>query len=47
MQRVFTVLMTYWVDPDIKIGQMLGNEKHRIVLMKFAATSKNTGSRDD
>lgn len=45
MQRLFTFLMSYWSEPDIKVNHMIGDDKYCIVLMTFSAKGKKTGER--
>lgn len=45
LQRLFSHVMGYWVDPSVAWVELVGGEKHCVALLKLTATVPSTGER--
>ena len=45
LQRLFTHVMGYWIDPKVEWLELAGGDKHAVALLHFTVTAPDSGKR--
>lgn len=45
LRRLYAHVMGYWIDPDVEWLELIGGERHAVLLVDFTVTAKATGKR--